>query len=366
MRDATLDALELEHIALRRGLPRSVARLIGSMVARSDLAGTRRAEVLEEMIAHFEDGLAAGRTAGELIAEFGEVNLAPPSPITAPLLVSRRGDRFVSRFLRDLRYALRRLLASPGFTLIAVLSLALGIGATTTVFGLINAIILRRSPIRAVNEVVNAYEAKTDFPFNAFSYPDYKDFERGTSQVFAQVSATRYTFAQTMQDGLPARAVGELVTGNYFPLLGIRPEAGRLLGPEDDVSPGGHPVVVLDNGYWKRALGGVRTVIGTSIQLNGRAYTIVGVTPAAYQGNVRGLVPDFYAPMMMVNQLNPGNSNELEARGNHGLFVKGRLRPGVTLVAAAGRRPAPRRSSSRSRRTTGEAATPSRWFQRGK
>jgi len=334
MMESRLDALELEHIALRRGLPDSIAQAIGTMVARPGLSESRRAEVLEEMIAHFEDGLAAGRSAEQLLAEFGEADLAAST--AAPFPLPRLGDRFVSRFLRDLRYAARRLVASPGFTLIAILSLALGIGATTTVFGLINAIILRRSPIRDVRDVVNVYESTTGFPFNAFSYPDYKDFERGTSQVFSQVAATRYTFAQSMKDGLPARAVGELVTGSYFPLLGIRPEIGRLLGPEDDISPGGHPVVVLDNRYWKRAFGGARSVVGTSIDLNGRAYTIVGVVTPEYEGNIRGLVPDFYAPIMMVNQLNPGNSDDLQSRGNHGLFVKARLRPGVTLATATG------------------------------
>ena len=336
MPDPTLDALELEHVATRRGLPSSIARAIGVLVARSNLKESRRAEVLEEMIAHFEDGLAAGRSPGELLAEFGEADLVPVVSNAEPFPRPRLGERFMSRFIRDFRYAMRRLLASPGFSLIAVLSLALGIGATTTAFGLVNAIILRRSPIRAVSEVVNAYETKPDYKFNAFSYPDYKDFERGTSQVFSQVAATRYVFAQSMKDGMPTRAVGELVTGNYFPLLGIRPEAGRLLGPEDDVSPGGHPVVVLGNGYWKRVFGGARAVIGSSIQLNGRAYTVVGVLTAEYQGNIRGLVPDFYAPIMMVNQLNPGNTDDLQARGNHGLFVKGRLRPGVTLIAAIG------------------------------
>lgn len=336
MPDPTLDALELEHAVVRRGLPRPIARAIGTLVARSNRVGSRRAEVLEEMIAHFEDGLAAGTPAAELLAEFGEANMVPLVPIAEPFPRTRLGDPFMSRFFRDLRYAARRLLSSPGFSLTAVLSLALGIGATTTVFGLVNAIILRRSPIRAVSEVVNAYESKTDFPFNAFSYPDYKDFERGTSQVFSQVAATRYTFAQAMKDGMPTRAAGELVTGGYFPLLGIRPEAGRLLGPEDDISPGGHPVVVLGNGYWKRVFGGSRAAVGSSIRLNGRSYTIVGVVPAEYQGNIRGIVPDFYAPIMMDNQLNPGNGDDLQARGNHSMFVKGRLRPGVTMAAAVG------------------------------
>lgn len=336
MPDRTLDALELEHLAMQRGLPRSISQAIGKVVANSDLSGERRAEVLEEIIAHFEDGLLAGRPPAELLAAFGNTNLTFPTPILAPFPVSRRGDPPVSRFFRDLRYAMRRLIGSPGFTSIAVLSLALGIGATTAAFSLVNAVILRRSPIRAVEAVVNAYESKADFKFNAFSYPDFKDFERGTTQVFSQVAATRYTFAQVMKDGVAARLVGELVTGSYFPLLGLRPEAGRLLGPEDDVSPGGHPVVVLSHGYWKRAMGGVPGVVGTSIQLNGRAYAIVGISPAEYAGNIRGIIPDFYAPIMMVNQLNPGDTDELQTRGNHGTFVKGRLRPGVTLVAATG------------------------------
>ena len=306
------------------------------MVARSDLPDARRAEVLEEMIAHFEDGLAAGRPAAQLLVEFGEADLAPTPAAAAPFPLPRVGDRFVHRFLRDLRYAMRRLVASPGFTLIAVLSLALGIGATTAVFGLINAIILRRSPIRAVNEVVNIYESKTDFPFNAFSYPDYKDFERATTQVFSQVAATRYSFAQAMKDGMPTRAVGELVTGNDFPLLGIRPAARTAARARrrriSRWAPGsGGEQRVLETGTG-RPTDGDRDVVAA--QWTG--LTVVGVMTPEYAGNVRGLAPDFYASMMMVNQLNPGNTDDLQARGNHGLFVRARLRPGVTLAAASG------------------------------
>ncbi len=328
-----LDALEIEHRARTRGLPPDAAAAIARVLGAARLEEARRNEVFEELVTHFEDGLAAGRSAEELALDFGRADFTPPSPTPVPL--PHRGYRPMSRLLPDVRYATRRLIASPGFTLIAVLSLALGIGATTAVFSLVNAVIFRRSPIRAVEEVTDVYESSADFGYNAFDYPDFREFERGTSRVFSQLAATRYAFAQVMRDGVASRAEGELVTGSYFPLTGIRPALGRLLGPEDDVSPGGHPVVVLSDGYWRRAFGGAPSVLGRAIEMNGRAYTIVGVVSAEYQGNLRGMVPDFYAPMMMVNHLNPVDDDQLQSRGYHSLFVKARLRPGTTVVMAA-------------------------------
>ncbi len=340
---ARLDALELTHLARGRGLPDEAARAIGALLAGADLDGPRRDEVFEELVAHFEDGLAAGRRVEELVSEFGGAGVAarllaeavrtPPAPdVTLPS--RRRGDGSMTRLFHDLRYALRRLGASPGFALTAILSLALGIGATTAVFSVVNAVILRRTPIRAPEEVMDIYETSEDFPYNAFSNPDFLDVARGTKEQFSQIAATRLTLVQVAGDGGVSPATGEIVTGSYFPLLGITPEAGRLLGPGDDVSPGAHPVVVLGHGYWKRMFAADRSAVGRTIELNGRSYTIVGVAPESYPGAMRGLVPDFYAPMMMVNQLDLADVDELQARGNHSEFVRARIRPGVTVAQA--------------------------------
>ncbi|NOT08702.1 MAG: ABC transporter permease [Gemmatimonadales bacterium] len=330
----SLDALELEQAALGRGLPRALAAAIGRQLARADLTDLRRREIFDELVAHFEDGLAAGRPETELLAEFGEADFTPPPPVPLPFPVPRRGDRPVSRLLRDLRYAGRRLLASPGFTAIAIVSLALGIGATTTVFSLINAVILRPSAIRDVAQVVDVYERSEEFPFNATTNPDYMDLRRGTSAVFSELAATRFAIAQVTRGGTSSPIMGEVVTGTYFPLLGVRAALGRLLAPTDDVSQNGHAVAVLGYGYWQRAFGGDSAVLGKPMVLNGRAYTVIGVVEEAYQGNLRGMTPDFYAPMMMVNHLSPGDSDLLQARSEHGLFVKARLREGIAMAAA--------------------------------
>ena len=128
--------------------------------------------------------------------------------------------------------------------------------------------------------------------------------------------------------------MGEAVTGNYFSLLGLSPHAGRLLGPEDEIAPGAHPVVVLSHGFWQRAFGSNLGTTGQELRVSGQARTIVGVAPADYPGNLRGLEPALYAPIMMVNELQAGTSNEFETRGNHSLFAKARLRPRVPLAEA--------------------------------
>ena len=127
-------------------------------------------------------------------------------------------------------------------------------------------------------------------------------------------------------------AGGEMVSGNYFSALGVGARMGRTLLPEDDVSPGGHPVAVLGHGHWVSAFGGDENVLGRQIRLAGRLYTIVGVAQEDYHGYMRGLVPAFYVPILMINDINGGN--ELEQRSNQSSFVKARLKPGVTVEQA--------------------------------
>ncbi|GMR12207.1 MAG: ABC transporter permease [Gemmatimonadota bacterium] len=240
----------------------------------------------------------------------------------------------MDRLIRDIRFATRRLFKKPVFAITAIVSLAVGIGANTAIFSLVNAIIIRDLPFDRPEELVDVYESMEGFSHGTSSLPDIEDIRRESSEVFTDVVASRLAFIQTDVDGGIEMVTGELVSGNYFPLIGVNAQIGRTLLPEDDVTPDGHPVVMLGNSYWQRRYGGDPSVIGESIQLNGRAYTIVGVAPEDYSGSLRGLTPAVYAPIMMVGHLQSGDVDELKARGNQSAFGKARLREGVTLAQA--------------------------------
>jgi predicted permease len=237
--------------------------------------------------------------------------------------------------LKNLRYAGRRLARSPGFTIVAVLSLALGIGANTAIFSVVNAILLRDLPLENPEELVEVYVDIEAFPFAPFSYPDYEDFQEWTGDVFTDVAGTGIDYIQA--DGVDGVEMlfTEEVTGNYFPMLGVKAAVGRTLLPEDDVVRGGHRVVMLGHGYWQRAYGGDPGAVGQELRLVGKPYTIIGVAPEEYSGAFRGLVPDIYAPVMMADELQPlSGVSRLDAPTNHWFFVKGRLKPGASMEAA--------------------------------
>jgi predicted permease len=235
---------------------------------------------------------------------------------------------------KNVQYSVRRLGKRPGFTLVAVASLALGIGANSAIFSLVNAVLLREPPLENPEELVEIYITSPEFEYNAFSYPDYRDFVEGTKDVFTAVSATKLTLTQIDSDTGVEVLPAEMVTGNLFSNLGIEAAVGRTLLPEDDLSPGAHPVVMLGHAYWQKAYGGDPGAVGREIRIGGRPYTIIGVAPANYEGQFRGLAPSFFLPNMMLNEVSPSNYDQIEARGDHGSFVKGRFRPGVTLAQA--------------------------------
>jgi macrolide transport system ATP-binding/permease protein len=234
----------------------------------------------------------------------------------------------------DIRLAARRARKRPGFTIVALLSLTLGIGANTAVFSLVNAILLRKAPIPQRERVAEIYQKQIDFPYAPLSYPDYVDFRRATATTFSQLSLSEYTMAARDMGDHVESLVGELVNGDYFPLLGIHAAVGRLLGPQDDVTPGAHPVVVISHDYWQRAFNRDPGVVGRTIRLSGRQYTVVGVTPSTYTGSISGLTPAVFAPIQMINQLQPDIRNQLAQRGNHSGFLKARLAPGASMAQA--------------------------------
>ena len=233
---------------------------------------------------------------------------------------------------RDVRDGARALARRPGFTAVAVLSLALGIGANTAIFSLVNAVILRNTPVARPQQVVNIYLHQTAFAYSTLSYPEYRDLRDGAAGVFEDIGAMQYVPAQLDRDGRLNMIAVEVVTGNYFPMLGIDAAIGRTLLPADDVARGGHPVVMLDFRYWQSAFAGDPGVLGRELRLGGRPYTVVGVAPRGYQGSLRGIAPALYAPYSMVEELT--GSEMFEQRGNHSLFVKARLARGVGLPQA--------------------------------
>ena len=335
---------DFERLLAASGLPPLVRDRIRAVAEQSGLRGQEQVDVVEELATHFHDGLASGRTVDELLDSFGDEHTAgrliarakrhSTAPARHVARLRTRGDSMLLTIRRNIRYALRRLIQHPGFTATALLSLALGIGANTAIFTVVNAVLLRSLPLQAPDELVDIYFSESEFSYGLFSYPDFRDLRESSEDVFTGVAATRPVLVQLDVDGGIEMVFGEVITGNYFPMLGVPAQMGRTFGPDDDVAPGAHPVVLLGHGYWQRTFAGDQEVVGRELRVSGRLYTVVGVMPENYPGSIRGLVPDIYLPFMMINELPSDGGDEFEARGNHGTWVKGRLNPGVTVEQA--------------------------------
>ena len=238
----------------------------------------------------------------------------------------------IENLARDVRYGLRSLRRHPAFSAMAVLSLAIGIGANAAIFGVVQTMLFRASPLAQPETLVNIYETEGGRGFNPMSHPNIEDLRKGTTQVFSGIAASTF-FPVPIGGGGTARIVmGEVVTGGAFALLGVEPLFGRAILPEDDIARGGHPVVMLSYGYWQRAFGADPHVVGRTLQLGGRGYTIIGVAPAHYRGAFPPLTPAFYVPMAMANELM--GVEMLSQRDSHSFFVKARLAPGVSRTQA--------------------------------
>jgi hypothetical protein len=233
---------------------------------------------------------------------------------------------------RDVRDGLRALTRRPGFTAVAVLSLALGIGANTAIFSLVNAVLLRAVPLERPEELVNIYMHSPTFRFGTLSYPDYEDIRDATTAVFSDIGASQIAPVQIDGTNGVDLVVAEAVSGSYFRMLGLAAHIGRTLLPADDVSPVSHQVVMLDHGFWQRAFGGSLDAIGQSVRIAGKAYEVVGVAPPDFPGSLRGVTPAFYVPYMMIDEIM--GVGMIDQRGNHSIFAKARLAPGVTLPEA--------------------------------
>ena len=239
----------------------------------------------------------------------------------------------MTRLRQDLIVSVRRLRKSPGFTMAAILTLALGIGANTAVFTAINAIVFRPLPVDHPDRLVflNLKSFQTEVPTE--SYPNYLDY-RDRNRVLSGLAAYRIApVSLSIGGGNNARIWSYLVTGNYFDVLGVGAARGRTLRAEDDRTRGGHPVAVLGYACWQRRFNGDPEIAGKRIKLNGLDYTVVGVAPRGFGGTEIIFTPDIFVPMAMVPQIEPGDA-WLDERSSHNIFVVGRLRDGVTVPQA--------------------------------
>jgi predicted permease len=235
---------------------------------------------------------------------------------------------------QDLRYGFRRLLKTPGFTLVAVISLALGIGANTAIFSLVDTVLLRPLPVREPKQLVEVYGTlHRGADYTIQSHLNYKDYRDRSGDVLSGLLAYRFAPMGLSHNGANERVWGFLVSGNYFDVLGVQPALGRGFLPEEDQTEGSHPVAIISYGCWQSRFGGDPSIVGRAAAINNRQFTVVGVAPKGFAGTEIAYSPEVYVPLMMAKQIEPGNS-WLESRTDDNLFTVGRLKEGVTKSQA--------------------------------
>ena len=250
----------------------------------------------------------------------------------------------IAALFSDIRYALRWLRKSPAFTLVAVASLAIGIGFNTALFAVVDALLFKPLPVAAPERLVDIFtsDASGTMPFSTTSYPDYRDLNAG-SDVFDGIVGYSPMFAALNLDNRSRMAMGEIVTGNYFQQLGVPAAIGRTILPADD-APGAPLVVMVSHRYWTRVLGSAEDVVGRKVVIRGNSYTIVGVTAAGFNGMVPVLSPELWIPVATSLDVepvglhdvlpSPTGTTRLERRADRWMFMRARLKPGRTIGEA--------------------------------
>jgi predicted permease len=302
------------------------------------------AELAAEINFHLDqqiaENLAAGMSAREArqaaLRAFGGVALVQER------CREMRGLRIVEEITQDLSYALRTFRRSPVFTLVAALSLALGIGANTAIFTLINALLLRPLPVQEPERLValgdtsrTGGRSEGNVRSDLFAYPMYREIREGNrvfTGLYASGRAGRITVGSPAQ-GSPETARGRLVSGNFFDVLGVRAYRGRTFTLQDEGAPGASPIVVVSHDYWQRKLGGDDHALGQILRLNGSPFTVIGVMPPGFFGDVVGSNTELWIPITMQPQINPGRAN-LDQWNVSWLLFMGRLKPGASLAQA--------------------------------
>ena len=235
-------------------------------------------------------------------------------------------------FIKEIRYAVRSLLQRPGFTLVAVLTLALGIGANTAIFSLVNTVLLRSLAVERPHEVFAMNMRRNNDELSALSYPNYLEF-RDRNEVLSGLLIYRFVPLSLSRSGANERVWAYEVSGNYFDVLGVKPILGRTFLPEEDKTRLTHPVVVLSYTGWQRRFGGDAGIVGKDILLNNHQFRVVGIAPEAFKGTEQVYEPELWMPVSMLAWAEPG-SNTLDERADNNFFAVARVKPGVTASQA--------------------------------
>jgi predicted permease len=246
-----------------------------------------------------------------------------------------RRVNFIDDLVKDLQFGLRQLRRNPGFTAVAVITLALGIGANATIFSFIDTLLLRPpSGVGNPKQLVSLWNRLPDGHSEQFSYPEYLDF-RSHNQVFAGMLAYSSDPDQVSwtRSGQSRLIMARMVSANYFSLLGVKPVLGRGFLPREDKEPGREAVAILSHSFWEQDLGGDPHVIGRTILLNGRRFTVVGVAPVNFSDLETAIHADCWTPITMQKTITPGE-DLLGQRMGYWIFVVGRLRAGITHAEA--------------------------------
>jgi putative ABC transport system permease protein len=247
-----------------------------------------------------------------------------------------RRVNYIENLLQDVRYGARQLRRSLAFTAVAVLTLALGIGANTTIFGVINALLLRPpAGIERPDQIVLVFlrSAHNEVGMNV-SYPEFRDW-RDQNRVLSGLAAYHTVWLGLSAEGESERVQGAMASGNYFDVLGAKPALGRTFVPEEDRIPGAYPVAVVSYGLWKRRFGSDPRLLGRTIRINSHPFTVIGVAAPGFKGTVAGESPEIWVPMMMEAEVLPADWAGWMGRRNWRLLqVIGRIKPSVTLGQA--------------------------------
>jgi predicted permease len=317
---------------------------IRERLASLKLEPAREAEMVDELAQHLEDryqellaigmtGVEARRTAVDELSDkqmlAQELRRVQHSIAQEPVVLGTTERRNIMRdFWQDLRYGLRMLAKNPGFTAMAVLTLALGIGANTALFSVVNGVLLNPLPYPEPSQLVTLHESKPNFETGSISYPNFRDWQRD-SRSFSSIAINRgYAFNLTGM-GEAERVRAEFISSDFFSLLGVKPVIGRTLAPDED-RIGAAPIALISAGFWKRKFGSAPDVLGKSITLDGRGYTIVGVVPASFDLFLKSFgACEVYVPIGQWN-----NPLLLQRGSGLGIHGTGRLRAGVTIEQA--------------------------------
>ena len=244
--------------------------------------------------------------------------------------------------IRDLRYGLRGLARNPGFTAVAMLSLALGIGFNTAIFTVVNAVLLRPLPVSDPHRLLTIYTSQQDgYRYATTSLLDYRDL-RERNRTLSGLAGHSLMFAALERDGTASLVLGEIVTANYFGVIGVPLARGTGFAPDADL-PNAAPTAVISDAFWKRELGSAADALGRTVRIRGKACTIVGIAPEGFHGLMPGMIADLWLPAGMAEDVEPVGYNtntgragttRFDRRGERWMFLKGRLRDGVTIEQA--------------------------------